>query len=115
MLRRYWGGGSFCADNFKGLPAKMLSSVCMVPNPMDATAPFIEAECYAKQFVPLCNTNGDVMLPFGSPQYIGLGLIVFATLVLVELFGSPAMKNTQVRKSFSRLLFRSTLHILTVQ
>ncbi|KAH7289966.1 hypothetical protein KP509_30G026100 [Ceratopteris richardii] len=43
-----------------------------------------------------CTGNGDVVLPFGSKYYIGLGFVVFLTFVLVEMFGSPFMKNTQV-------------------
>ncbi|KAJ3126467.1 hypothetical protein HK098_007519 [Nowakowskiella sp. JEL0407] len=34
--------------------------------------------------------------PWGSPQFIGLGFLVFATIIIVELFGSPFMKNAQV-------------------
>jgi uric acid-xanthine permease len=49
------------------------------------------------QVVPTCDGNGDVMLPFGSSQYVGLGFSVFATLVVIELFGSPALRNIQVR------------------
>jgi uric acid-xanthine permease len=48
------------------------------------------------QIVPNCNGNGDVELPFGSAEYVGLGFSVFVTLVLVELFGSPALRNVQV-------------------
>eukprot|EP00271_Cylindrocystis_brebissonii_P023449 TRINITY_DN9731_c0_g1_i1.p1 TRINITY_DN9731_c0_g1~~TRINITY_DN9731_c0_g1_i1.p1 ORF type:complete len:633 (+),score=99.93 TRINITY_DN9731_c0_g1_i1:213-2111(+) len=44
----------------------------------------------------LCNTNGNVELPFGAKQYIGLGFSVFITLVFVEMFGSPFLRNVQV-------------------
>eukprot|EP01026_Neomeris_dumetosa_P027066 TRINITY_DN2202_c1_g1_i18.p1 TRINITY_DN2202_c1_g1~~TRINITY_DN2202_c1_g1_i18.p1 ORF type:complete len:568 (-),score=65.47 TRINITY_DN2202_c1_g1_i18:386-2089(-) len=43
-----------------------------------------------------CNGNGEVFLPYGSPEYIGLGLVVFVTLVVIELFGSPFLRNIQV-------------------
>ncbi|MCO5600241.1 hypothetical protein L7F22_054351 [Adiantum nelumboides] len=43
-----------------------------------------------------CSGNGDVVLPFGHRYYLGLGFVVFITFILVELFGSPFMKNTQV-------------------
>jgi xanthine/uracil permease len=46
----------------------------------------------------LCTGNGDVVLPFGHKFYLGLGLVVFFTLLLVELFGSAFMRNTQVCK-----------------
>lgn len=44
----------------------------------------------------LCTGNGDVELPFGHRYYVGLGFVVFSTLVLVEMFGSPFMRNIQV-------------------
>ena len=55
------------------------------------------AACLGLQVVPTCDGNGDVSLPYGSSQYVGLGFSVFATLVVVELFGSPALRNVQVR------------------
>lgn len=33
---------------------------------------------------------------WGSPQYIGLGFLSFITIVLVEFFGSPFMKNASI-------------------
>ncbi|XP_057854129.2 uric acid-xanthine permease isoform X2 [Cryptomeria japonica] len=44
----------------------------------------------------LCTGNGDVKLPFGHRYYVGLGFVVFCALVLVEMFGSPFMRNSQV-------------------
>ncbi|KAL2268458.1 hypothetical protein VTJ83DRAFT_3304 [Remersonia thermophila] len=35
-------------------------------------------------------------LPWGSPEYLGLGFCVFVTIVLCERFGSPLMKSTSV-------------------
>lgn len=34
--------------------------------------------------------------PWGDPQWIGLGFLVFTTILLVEYFGSPFLKNCQV-------------------
>lgn len=34
--------------------------------------------------------------PWGAPEWIGLGFFVFVIIVLVELFGSPFLRNTQV-------------------
>lgn len=34
------------------------------------------ANCYNADIKPLCSGNGGVMLPFGSPQYVGLGFLV---------------------------------------
>ena len=35
-------------------------------------------------------------LPWGSPEYIGLGFSVFATIIICERFGSPIMKSCAV-------------------
>jgi uric acid-xanthine permease len=35
-------------------------------------------------------------LPWGSAEYIGLGFLVFVTILLCERFGSPIMKSTSV-------------------
>lgn len=88
---RYWGGGVFCAENTGGLPAAPLDCY-------DETGTLLPTgTCLKPQIVPKCNGNGEVLLPYGSPEYMGLGFSVFATLVVVELFGSPAMRNIQVR------------------
>jgi len=43
-----------------------------------------------------CCAAGAVSLPFGSPELVGLGFSVFVMLVIIELFGSPIMKNCNV-------------------
>jgi len=43
-----------------------------------------------------CTNNGQVVLPFGSPEYLGLGVSVFVMLILIEMFGSPFMRNCEV-------------------
>lgn len=35
-------------------------------------------------------------LPWGSPEYLGLGFSVFLTIILCERFGAPIMKSTSV-------------------
>ncbi|KAL0950318.1 hypothetical protein HGRIS_010293 [Hohenbuehelia grisea] len=35
-------------------------------------------------------------LPWGSPEFIGLGFLSFVTIIFVELFGSPFMKNISI-------------------
>ena len=35
-------------------------------------------------------------LPWGSPEYLGLGFSVFLTIIICERFGSPIMKSTSV-------------------
>lgn len=44
----------------------------------------------------LCAGNGEVLLPFGSPQYIGMGCAVFVMLLLLETFSSPFIRNCEV-------------------
>lgn len=40
--------------------------------------------------------NSPHALPWGSPEYLGLGFSVFVTIILCERFGSPIMKSTSV-------------------
>ena len=41
-----------------------------------------------------CNENGNVILPFGSAEYVGLAASVIAFSVFVQFAGSPFMKST---------------------
>ncbi|KAG2115492.1 xanthine/uracil permease [Suillus clintonianus] len=45
----------------------------------------------------LCPTVGSPhALPWGSPQFIGLGFLSFVSIILTELFGSPFLKNASI-------------------
>jgi len=45
----------------------------------------------------LCPTiNAPRPLPWGSPQFIGLGFLSFVSIILTELFGSPFLKNASI-------------------
>lgn len=35
-------------------------------------------------------------LPWGSPEFIGLGFLSFVAIILTELFGSPFLKNASI-------------------
>ncbi|KAK4231929.1 putative uric acid-xanthine permease [Podospora fimiseda] len=49
------------------------------------------------EFFKLCpDITAPNALPWGSPEYLGLGLSVFLTIILCERFGSPIMKSTSV-------------------
>ena len=45
---------------------------------------------------PLCEGNGDVRLPFGSISYLGLGAVCFLVLLIIEIFGSPFIRNCEI-------------------
>ncbi|KAJ9608792.1 hypothetical protein H2200_006563 [Cladophialophora chaetospira] len=48
-------------------------------------------------FFSVCPQEGAPhALPWGSAEYIGLGFLVFVTILLCERFGSPIMKSTSV-------------------
>ncbi|AEO68101.1 2a543470-f27f-411d-9e13-0c372e7fbfff [Thermothielavioides terrestris] len=48
-------------------------------------------------FYALCpNVAAPHALPWGSPEFLGLGFSVFLTIILCERFGSPLMKSTSV-------------------
>ena len=61
----------------------------------------VPGTCFAPPVQVACQGNGNVELPYGSQQYLGLGLVVFVCLVFLELFGSPFFKNAEVRASTS--------------
>ncbi|GAB4815854.1 hypothetical protein N2152v2_002900 [Parachlorella kessleri] len=90
-----WGGGTFCGQNYKGLDASPLGT-CQVLN--TTTNTWSETQvCYGPKIFPLsCDGNGNVKLPFGSPVYVGLGFASFSMLVIIELFGSPFLRNCSV-------------------
>jgi len=56
----------------------------------------VNGTCFAAAKTSLCTGNGEVELRFGSPEYVGLGALVFLLLVLLETFGSPFMRNCEV-------------------
>lgn len=95
-----WGGGAFCADNYKGLevatdaPCFTLNATTNAYDPVFNPKTGDTSTCYFN--VPINCLNGDVALPFGSPAFIGLGFAVFAMIVVLELFGSPFMRNVEV-------------------
>lgn len=50
----------------------------------------------ANFFASCPNINAPHALPWGSPEYLGLGFAAFLTIILCERFGSPIMKSTSV-------------------
>lgn len=93
MVLQSWGGGSVCQEYANGLEPKQID--CRVLDPV--TNMFTtNGTCFAAAETSLCNGNGEVELKFGSPEYIGLGGLVFLLLVLLETFGSPFMRNCEV-------------------
>ncbi|KAE8244807.1 hypothetical protein A4X13_0g6244 [Tilletia indica] len=45
----------------------------------------------------LCpNINAPQAHPWGDARFIGLGFLSFSTVILVEIFGSPAMRNASI-------------------
>ncbi len=93
MTSQNWGGGAFCADNYLHLPT---TKTCYLPL-ANGTTSTIPSQCWTGPGA-LCGdrTKTEVFLPFGSQQYIGLGFIVFVTIIFLEIFGSPFMRNASV-------------------
>ncbi|KAK4192152.1 putative uric acid-xanthine permease [Podospora australis] len=55
------------------------------------------SEAGASGFFAVCpDISAPKALPWGSPEYLGLGFSVFLTIILCERFGSPIMKSTSV-------------------
>ena len=93
---KYWGGGAVCAEMAWKNNAQVYNLVGF-PFVTDGTqvgvAPFPGGTAGGKS---TCDGNGDVIKAFGSPEYIAMGFSVVVMLILVELFGSPFMKNANV-------------------
>mmetsp|Transcript_34403 Transcript_34403/g.118591 ORF Transcript_34403/g.118591 Transcript_34403/m.118591 type:complete len:709 (+) Transcript_34403:71-2197(+) len=66
---KYIGGGVFCGEND-------LSRSAAFGGPQ------------------LCEENGDVVLAFGAPEYVGLGFSVIFMSTFLQFFGSPFLKST---------------------
>ncbi|KAI0742421.1 xanthine uracil permease [Daedaleopsis nitida] len=63
-----WGGGANGCQNFPTSGIFQLCPTTLAPRP----------------------------LPWGSPEFIGLGFLSFISIILTELFGSPFMKNISI-------------------
>ena len=51
----------------------------------------------ADGYFALCpNVTAPRAALWGSPQFVGLGFLSFVTILLVELFGSPFLKNASI-------------------
>lgn len=79
---RYWGGGAGPCYNVK----RIADLGAEVPSFLLATF----KDC-PNNFGP-----GDRHYPWGDAHWIGLGFFVFSIIIIVELFGSPFLRNTQV-------------------
>jgi len=67
---KYLGGGVFCGENMESRSVTFGSpQMCM-------------------------GDNGDVVLSFGAPEYVGLGMSVIFFSILIQMFGSPFLKST---------------------
>ncbi|EFN55989.1 hypothetical protein CHLNCDRAFT_145360 [Chlorella variabilis] len=102
-----WGGGAFCADNYKGLEIPVDGACSFVNATTNELQPVFDPKtktdtCYIN--VPINCRNGDVILPFGSAAFIGLGFAVFSMIVILELFGSPFMRNVIIALLFGYMI-----------
>jgi NCS2 family nucleobase:cation symporter-2 len=75
---KYWGGGVVCSESDWRMHPEISDGGVKFPN------------------MAWCSGNGEVVLEYGSPEYIGLGFSCLAMLIFIELFGSPFAKNANV-------------------
>ena len=90
---KYWGGGTVCSEMAWKLNGQANHLVGRGSITENATG--VEWNKISPVPSPNC-AAGDVSLPFGSPEFVGLGFSVFLMLIVIELFGSPMMKNCNV-------------------
>ncbi|PNW77579.1 hypothetical protein CHLRE_10g442800v5 [Chlamydomonas reinhardtii] len=91
-----WGGGAFCADNWQHPPAP---TTCFLPAKYPNGTSYLQQStvCWVGPGIKCGDaTKTEVFLPFGSQEYLGLGFLVFVTIIFLEIFGSPFMRNASV-------------------
>ncbi|KAG2433014.1 hypothetical protein HXX76_008741 [Chlamydomonas incerta] len=91
-----WGGGAFCADNWQHPPAP---KTCYLPATYTNGTSYLQqsTQCWVGPGIKCGDpTKTEVFLPFGSQEYLGLGFLVFVTIIVLEIFGSPFMRNASV-------------------
>jgi len=79
-----WGGGSVCASAVWKSNAQVKDLVGYGPDQVNPVPS------------PLCVAGNVNYLGYGAPEFFGLGFSVLTFLVLIELFGSTFMKNSNV-------------------
>jgi NCS2 family nucleobase:cation symporter-2 len=80
-------------------PAVMLIGISLIQSGFEDWAGG-SGSCAATNPLPFYASCPDIAaphaLPWGSPEFLGLGFSVFVTIILAERFGSPIMKSTSV-------------------
>ncbi|KFH40714.1 Uric acid-xanthine permease-like protein [Hapsidospora chrysogenum ATCC 11550] len=81
-------------------PTVMLIGVKLIQsgfkNWLGGTGPCSDPTTATDFFARCPDVDAPHALPWGSPEYLGLGFSVFVTIILCERFGSPIMKSTSV-------------------
>ena len=80
---KYWGGGVVCAEMIWKEHAQVVESV----------GPTFEGFPVSNVPSAMCTGSAQVVLPYGSAEYIGLGFAVLSFLVVIELFGKPVARS----------------------
>ena len=110
---KYWGGGTVCAEmawKNNGQVYDLVGFPFVTNGTQVGVAPFPGGTAGGKS---TCDGNGDVIKAFGSPEYIAMGFSVVVMLILVEMFGSPFMKNANViiAVSYTHLTLPTTPYV----
>jgi xanthine/uracil permease len=81
-----WGGGSSGCQDFPTSGIFMLCPTTLAPRPL----PYVVSQAHPKIAANI------LLFSWGSPEFIGLGFLSFASIILTEMFGSPFMKNISI-------------------
>ena len=97
---KYWGGGVWCQEHFEE----------RANDRFNAFAP-ASADQFNKFFGPPgCSGNGEIKLPYGSPEYFALGSSCFFMMVFIEYVGNRESISVDQPLSMSCSL-KHLLHI----
>jgi len=77
---KYWGGGVFCGEN----DLTRLANGLRIGNNFQTNPQTCASD------------NGEVDLPYGSPEFVGMGFLTVTMLVFIEIIGAPFWKNCSV-------------------
>ncbi|CAN0040349.1 unnamed protein product, partial [Laminaria digitata] len=81
---KFWGGGAFCGDNVNSADPPLKRGGKALGQSINQSANRLTSQAINQSIYLSINQllgNGEVLLPFGSAEYVGLGFSVFAMLV----------------------------------
>jgi len=88
-----WAGGVFCDPSLRGRSSLITAEPGLLLQRY-ATSAATSAEQLCSGNAGWVASQGPYQgLPFGAPQYVGLGFLAFMMLLFVQIFGCPMVRD----------------------